>query len=228
MMRMLLALVLALAVAGGTAAQTAAPAGAGTAAGPPVTAAANPYSATVPVAGTSDAQRNAAIGNALSRVLQQVAPGFVPDADVLKHASDYVRDFRYRRAADNTGLELQVDFDPGAVSRMLAANAQAGPAAGATSGLAAGTAAPQSGSGTLWVTGIDNSHAFAMLLSILRGDSALHDVVPVEAHGDAVLLQLDFDQPLAGVLAGLTGPGGHLVPATQPHLGADASLEWVH
>ncbi|HEX5487520.1 MAG TPA: DUF2066 domain-containing protein, partial [Rhodanobacteraceae bacterium] len=81
--------------------------------------------------------------------------------------------------------------------------------------------------GTLWVGGIDNSHAFASLLATLRGDSALHDVIPVAASGDGVLLRLTSDQPLATALAALTTPAGHLAPAVQPHPGADAALRWT-
>lgn len=196
---------------------------------PQVPAPANPYSATVPVAGTGDAQRNEAIAAALTEVLQQVSPGFTAGPDVLAQASGYVRDFRYSRAASGNGLQLQVDFDPGAVSRLIAANPPGGaiassgkPAAGATT-----AAAAQGGSGTLWVDGIDNSHAFASLLSMLRGDTALHDVIPVAAEGDGVLLKLGFDQPLATVLAALTAPNGHLAMEQQSHPGADASLRWV-
>lgn len=220
MVRVVLSLLLALGVAYGASAQSAA-----NAAG---TAPANPYSATVPVAGTSDAQRNAAISAALTQVLQQVSPGFAATPDMLAQASGFVRDYRYRRAASGNGLELQVDFDTGAVSRLIAANpggAVAGAAAPAGGSTAA--AAAQGGSGTLWVDGIDNSHAFASLLSTLRGDSALHDVTPVGAQGNGVLLHLGFDQPLATVLAGLTGPGGHLTQDPQPHPGADASLRWT-
>ena len=195
----------------------------------PGTAPANPYSATVPVDGTSDAQRNAAIAAALTEVLQQVSPGFVASPDMLAQASGYVRNFRYSRAASGNGLQLQVDFDPGAVGRLIAANpggaAVAGTAAPAAGASAA--AAAQAGSGTLWVDGIDNSHAFASLLSTLRADTALHDVVPVGAEGDGVLLKLGFDQPLASVLAGLTAPNGHLSVEQQPHPGADASLRWT-
>jgi len=233
MMRVLLSLILGLGMAGAAAAQTATPAHAGAASAPAPTPAgdpaANSYSATVPVAGTSDAQRNTAIASALTQVLQQVSPGFAASPDALAQASGYVRDFRYKRAAAGGGLELQVDFDPGAVSRLVAANqgaaANAGGATPATGSTAANVA--QGGSGNLWVDGIDSSHAFASLLSALRADTALHDVTPVGAQGDGVLLHLDFDQPLAAVLAGLTGPGGHLAINQQPHAGADAALHWV-
>lgn len=190
----------------------------------------SPYSAIVPVAGTSDDQRNTAITTALSEVLQQISPGFAASPDVLAQASAYVRDFHYRRAASGNGLELQVDFDPGAIGHLIEAG-QAAAAAAAASGTptAAGTApaVAQGGSGNLWVDGIDNSHAFVSLLSTLRGDNQLHDVTPVAAQGDGVMLHLSFDQPLPTVLAGLTGPGGHLATEAQAHPGADASLRWV-
>lgn len=213
---------LVLGVAGMAMAQT--PPAANTGAAAP----ANPYSATVPVAGTSDAQRNTAIANALVQVLQQVSPGISASTDELAQASGYVRDFHYRRAASGSGLELQVDFDPGAIGRLVAAEQAAAASAGAPPAVG-GTAAAvaQGGSGNIWVNGIDNSHAFASLLSTLRGDDQLHDVMPVGAHNDGVMLHLGFDRPLATVLAGLTGPGGHLTAEAQPHPGADAALRWV-
>ena len=226
MLRIFLSLLLALGVIALASAQTA-PQSAGSAP-EPAAASANPYSATVPVAGTSDAQRDAAIAAALTQVLQQVSPGFAASPDVLAQASGYVRNFRYSRAASGNGLQLQVDFDPGAVSRLIAANPGGAAVAGASPATGSTAATPaQGGSGTLWVDGIDNSHAFASLLSMLRGDNALHDVVPVSAEGDGVLLQLDFDQPLATVLAALETPAGHLAQDPQPHPGADASLRWV-
>lgn len=234
MMRILLSLLLALGVIGGAAAQTAAnPASAGSTAPAVAVSApgANPYSATVPVAGTSDAQRDAAMSAALSQVLQQVSPGFVAAPESLAQASGYVRDFHYRRATSG-GLELQVDFDPGSIGRMIAqgqpgaagAVAAGQPGAAASAGTAA---AAQGGTDTLWVEGIDNSHAFASLLSTLRGDSALQDAIPVAAADGGVLLRLTSDQPLATVLTGLTGPAGHLAQAVKPHPGADATLRWT-
>jgi hypothetical protein len=231
MLRFLLFLLLALGMAAAAAAQTAMPAraGAGAAPAPAGAPASDAYSATVPVAGTSDAQRNAAIAAALAQVLQQVSPGFVAGPDVLAQAPAYVRNFGYSRAASGTGLQLRVEFDPGAVSHLIAANAGGVAAAGSAAPAAGSTAAAvaQAGIGTLWVDGIDNSHAFTGLLAVLRADDALHDVVPVAAEGDGVLLSLGFDRPLATVLADLTGPAGHLTMERQPHPGADASLRWV-
>lgn len=237
MMRILLSLLLVLGVAALAAAQTAPPPAA---AGAVPATPASPYSATVPVAGTSDAQRSAAIAAALTQVLQQASPGFTPSADTLANASGYVRNFHYRRAASGAGLEMQVDFDPGAVSRLVAqgggsaaspagamgaATASGGGAAPGAAGTASAT--PSSGTGTLWVGGIDSSHAFASVLALLRGDDQLHDVVPVGAEGDGVLLQIGYSAPLATVLTALETPNGHLAQAAQPHAGADASLQWT-
>lgn len=203
---------------------------------------ANPYSATVPVAGTSDAQRTAAIGAALTQVLQQVSPGFVASPDALAQAPGYVRDFHYQRAPGGAGLQLEVDFDPGAIGRLVAQGAPgaagtpsapgATPAGAASTGApAAGTAAAGSasgaGTGTLWVEGLGDGPAFASLLSELRGDPALHDVTPVAAKGEGVLLKLTFDRPLAEVLAALETPAGHLEQVATPHPGADVTLRWV-
>lgn len=196
----------------------------------PAAAPVDPYAATVPVAGTSDAQRNAAIAAALTQVLQQVAPGYVPSADVLARAPGFVRDVRYRRAASGSGLEVQVEFDQGAVSRVVASAPSAAAPTAPGSSASPGSPTPPvpvGGSGTVWVDGIDSSRAFATLLQILRGDSTLHDVAPIGAEGDGVMLHLAWDQPLATVLAALTGPAGHLAIAPQPHPGADASLHWV-
>lgn len=230
MPRIVLPLLLALGITTGASAQTA-PA-------PAAPAPANPYSATVPVAGTSDVQRSAAIAAALTQVLQQVSPGYAASPDVLAQASGYVRNFHYSRAAAGNGLELQVDFDPGAISRLVAqggsttANAvgaatSPNPSSSAPAG-AAGTAAPNaSGSGTLWVGGVDSGHAFASLLAMLRGDSQLQSVVPIGAEGDGVLLRVGYSAPLATVLAALETPNGHLSQAAQTHAGADASLRWT-
>jgi hypothetical protein len=233
MMRASVFLLCVLGASGGAWAQAAQPPVAGAPAAPQ----SSPYSATVPVAGTSDAQRSAAIAAALTVVLQQTSPGFTPSADMLTNASGYVRDFHYRRAASGAGLELQVDFDPGAIGRLVAqgggagapatagANGAASPATAGSAG-AAGTAAA-SGTGKLWVGGLDSTHAFASLMSLLRGDDQLHDVVPIGARGDGVLLQVGYSAPLATVIAALEAPNGHLAQAAQAHPGADASLQWT-
>ena len=232
MIRVCMFLLCALGAAGTAWAQTAP--GAGVASAPADVA--SPYSATVPVAGTSDTQRGDAMAAALKVVLQQASPGFTPDADTMSNASGYVRDYHYQRAASG-GLELRVDFDPGAIQSLVAQSGAGGssgvagktPAAAASAGVAAGGSAPAAtgGTGSIWVDGIHNSHAFASLLSMLRGDPQLHDVVPVAAQNDSVLLQLGYSAPLATVLAALETPNGHLAQAAQAHPGADASLHWT-
>jgi hypothetical protein len=230
MLRASLFLLCGLGIAGGAWAQAAPP----PAAGIPVAPQASPYSATVPVAGTSDAQRSTAIVVALTVVLQQTSPRFTPSADMLANASGYVRDYRYRRAAAGAGLELQVDFDPGAIGRLVAqgggtgAPAAAGGAApaGASSSASAGATAA-SGTAIFWIGGLDSTHAFATLMSLLRSDDQLHDVVPVGARDDGVLLQVGYSAPLATVVATLEAPNGHLAQARQAHPGADASLQWT-
>lgn len=82
----------------------------------------SPYTVTVPVPDTSDAQRSQAFATALGQVLTRVAggqdlrsnPGY---ADALQNASALVRKYQYQRAA--SGLSLDVDFEPSAVRRMI-------------------------------------------------------------------------------------------------------------
>lgn len=82
----------------------------------------SPYSVTVPVTDTGDAQRSAAFASALSQVLIRVAggqdlrgkPGY---DDALKNAAALVLHFQYARAA--TGISLSVDFEPGAVRHLV-------------------------------------------------------------------------------------------------------------
>ncbi len=82
----------------------------------------SPYTVTVPVPDTSDAQRNQAFATALGQVLTRVAggqdlrsnPGYV---DAVQNAGALVRKYQYQRTA--TGLSLDVDFEPSAVRRMV-------------------------------------------------------------------------------------------------------------
>ncbi|HET7558102.1 MAG TPA: DUF2066 domain-containing protein [Rhodanobacteraceae bacterium] len=218
-MRSLMAALLALALlfAAGAHSQEAAPGG-GT------------YSAVVPVTDTSDAARDAALSTALAQVLQQLAPQVAPGADVLGQAPGLVRNYKYQRAATGNGLQLEVDFDPGSIRHLVqqldagVASAAAAPGSGSTS--AAPLAVAAGGSGAVWVDGLNSSTDFASMLSTLRGSPQLHNVVPVAAQNDGVLLQLDYDAPLPEVLNGLIA-GGHL-QAAPAHPGADASLHWVH
>jgi hypothetical protein len=85
-------------------------------------AASSPYSVVVPVADTSDAQRDQAFATALGQVLTRIAggqdlrsnPGY---GDALGKAASMVQKFQYQRAA--TGLVLDVEFEPGSVRRLV-------------------------------------------------------------------------------------------------------------
>lgn len=82
----------------------------------------SPYAVVVPVADTSDAQRDQAFTTALGQVLTRVAggqdlrsnPGY---DEVMSKARAIVQKFQYQRA--ETGLVLNVDFEPGAVRRLI-------------------------------------------------------------------------------------------------------------
>lgn len=97
----------------------------GVAALPPLHAqtAGSPYSVTVPVTDTTDAQRDQAFATALGQVMTRVAggqdlrsnPGY---AEALGSASSLVQKFQYQRAT--TGLVLEVDFAPSSVRRLVA------------------------------------------------------------------------------------------------------------
>lgn len=81
------------------------------------------YSVTVPVADTSEAQRDQAFSTALGQVLTRVAGGqdLRSNGDygnVLSQASAIVQKFQYQRA--ETGLVLDVDFSPSSVRRLVA------------------------------------------------------------------------------------------------------------
>jgi hypothetical protein len=83
----------------------------------------SPYSVVVPVADTSDAQRDQAFATALGQVLTRIAGGQdlrsnAGYADALGKAGSIVQKFQYQRAA--TGLVLEVDFAPSSVRRLVA------------------------------------------------------------------------------------------------------------
>jgi hypothetical protein len=82
----------------------------------------SPYTVTMPVTDTGEAQRDATFSNALGQVLARVAggqdlrgrPGY---DDALKSASGLVSQYQYQRT--NDGIALQVTFDRGAVNHLI-------------------------------------------------------------------------------------------------------------
>lgn len=82
----------------------------------------SPYSVVVPVTDTSDAERDQAFATALGQVLTRVAGGQdlrnnAGYGDALGKAGSMVQKFQYQRA--DTGLILNVDFEPGSVRRLV-------------------------------------------------------------------------------------------------------------
>lgn len=82
----------------------------------------SPYAVVVPVADTSDAQRDQAFATALAQVLARIAGGQdlrgnAGYDDALGKATSMVQKFQYQRAA--TGLILDVEFEPGSVRRLV-------------------------------------------------------------------------------------------------------------
>lgn len=186
------------------------------------------YSAVVPVADTGDAARDSALSDALAQVLQKLAPQATAAADVLGQAPGLVRNYKYQRAGGGSGLQLQVDFDPGSIQHLIQ-QLEAGAAGASVPATASSSTTPAAsgpgGSGTIWVDGLNRATDFATMLSTLRQSPQLHDVMPIGAQNDGVLLQLDYDAPLPDVLSALVA-GGHLQTAPA-HAGADASLHWI-
>ena len=85
-------------------------------------AATSPYTVVVPVPDTTEAQRNDAFATALGQVLTRVAGGQdlrsnAGYAAAVQGASAIVQKFQYQRATD--GMSLKVDFEPGAVKRLV-------------------------------------------------------------------------------------------------------------
>jgi len=92
---------------------------------PPLCAqvAGSPYAVTVPVSDTSQAGRDEAFATALGQVLVRVAGGQdlrgkAGYDDALAKAPSLVQQFQYAKG-DGGGLVLQVNFEPGAVRRLV-------------------------------------------------------------------------------------------------------------
>lgn len=80
--------------------------------------------------------------------------------------------------------------------------------------------------GKLWVSGVASALDYANLLSTLRADPMVREVVTLSAQNDGILFALKTGLPL-NVMAGNLTAGGRLLEA-DAHAGADASLRWVH
>lgn len=186
------------------------------------------YTVALPVADTSDAQRDHAFAVALGEVLARTAgqditqaPGYT---DALGSAASLVQDYQYQRAPAGAAraFVLQVTFDPTAVQHLAAGLQRQLHAAAA----AAGAIVTQGGTGMLWVSNMHSAMDLARLLSTLRGDAQVDFAEPVGAQGDGVMIHIRTRAPLASVLGDLQAKG-HLQPDAVPHAGADASMNWL-
>jgi hypothetical protein len=83
----------------------------------------SPYQVTVPVADTSETQRDLAFSTALGQVIARVSGGQdlrdkAGYADAIKQASGLVQQYQYQRGDAHT-LSLQTTFDSSAVQRLI-------------------------------------------------------------------------------------------------------------
>jgi hypothetical protein len=193
------------------------------------------YTGQVPVDSQSDADRAAALKNALAQVVIRVSgdPGALARPELAKAVGDaerYVQQFQYDRevVTDASGqpqgrLTLVAQFDRDAVDRLLGGT---GAAAGAAGDASAAAADSTPGEFRVWVGGIRSALDYARLIGGLSANERIHDLHVEMARGDGVQLRLGIAGPLARVLDALNaGPLLHVTNAKPPVDGLDAMLE---
>lgn len=166
------------------------------------------YTAQVPVASQSEADRAEALKAALTQVIARVsgdaAAAARPDvAKAIGRADRYVQQFQYQQeaAADNpaeTRLVLVAQFDRDAIDRVLGAGAAK---EATTDGPAE---APEAAAGTfhVWVAGVRTPNDYARLMGALAGNNYVKDAQVELARGDGVQLRLATTVSLARALDG--------------------------
>lgn len=190
------------------------------------------YSATVPVADTSSAQRNQAFAQALDQVLTRVT-GHSSSAAGADDASTYVMQYHYQRAPAGSAepFVLFVKFAPSSIRHLAG---EAGdtvadePAGAATADDSASAIAgiPVNDEGAVWVSNLHSALDFADALAALRSAPGVDDVTVQASEGDGMLLDVHTSMPLQQTLVALQDDG-RLVASDQTHAGATASLRWV-
>jgi len=166
------------------------------------------YTAQVPVASQSEADRAEALKAALTQVIARVsgdaAAATRPDvARAIGRADRYVQQFQYQQeaAADNpaeTRLVLVAQFDRDAIDRVLGAGA----AKEATPEGAAETPEAAAGTFHVWVAGVRTPNDYARLMGALAGNNYVKDAQVELARGDGVQLRLATTVSLARALDG--------------------------
>lgn len=194
------------------------------------------YTAQVPVASQSDADRAEALKNALAQIVMRVSGdnGALAKGEVAKAvagAERYVQQFHYEQdvAADAAGqaqerLTLVAQFDRDAVDQLLR-NFGLLPDAGPQQPAAAvETTAP--GVFHLWIGGVRSGRDYARLMGAFSGNEWVRDVQVEIARGDGVQLRLGAIGPLGRLLDVLNaGAVLRVTNAKPPVEGLDALLE---
>lgn len=83
------------------------------------------------------------------------------------------------------------------------------------------------GQGVMWVDGIDSAEDFAQLIASVRNDALVRSVQPSRAQGHGVALKVEASVPVLALASELVA-GGRLLPSSDAHQGADATLRWLH
>ena len=192
------------------------------------------YTAQVPVASQSDADRAEALKTALGQILVRVGgdAGVLTRADVVKalgQAERYVQQFQYQQDVVTEGgqpqirLTLVAQFDRDAVDRLAGGSAAAATAA-PEQGAAAEAATP--GTYHLWIGGVRSAKDYARAIGALSGSDLVRDVQVELARGDGMQLRLAATVPLARLLDAISAGGVvRVTNASPPVEGIDALLD---
>lgn len=163
------------------------------------------YVGSAPVKSQAEAERGAALKTALANVVieQTGDAGILARPDVaaaVAQADRYVLQYSYSASSTAAApLTLTAQFDSAAVDGMLA---QLGLRA-ATPAASAGTPAQVK----VWIGQVRNAEDWLRLSAYLSRSGLVRSARPLQAHGEAVLMQLDLAGDLAHFLAALaSGP----------------------
>jgi hypothetical protein len=187
------------------------------------------YTAQVPVATQSEADRAEALKAALTQVIARVSgeAGAAARPEVARaigRAERYVQQFQYQQeAASDNGqarLMLVAQFDREAIDRLLGAGAAAKDATAE-----APPEAPETAPGTfhVWVAGVRTPNDYARLMGALAGNNFVRDAQVELARGDGVQLRLATTVSLARALDGWSVV--RVANAKPPVDGIDALLD---
>ncbi len=186
------------------------------------------YTGEASVTSQSEEERNQGIRAALGKVVVNVVgdPDVLNRSDVAKslgNASRYMVQYSYRQDAagidGDSGLQLVVAFDRGAVDRMLAqlglmTTTDYGPEP---------SGAPQAVK--LWISGINSVDDYAAVMRYLQNSNLVDSVKLKEVRGDGLAVDLSLTGDLAHFLEAVRIENKlHVISAEPPVAGIDATL----